>query len=138
MVKARHKHESDVACWHAYTEEQITKGLELAQILAEMYGLKDILGHEDIAPGRKTDPGPAFPLANIRSLVLGRDHDENERYQVVADTLNIRKGPGIEYEPVSSPLLRGTKLVVLEVRDRWSRVDAEAGGSRRRCIFVPM
>ena len=125
VVRARHKNESETACWHAFTEEQIKAALDLSQLLIEKYNLKDILGHEDIAPGRKTDPGPAFPLSNIRSAVFGRSQDENEIYKVIAETLNIRKGPGIEYDTVSPPLLRGTRLVVLEVRERWSRVDVE-------------
>lgn len=29
----------------------------------------DIVGHADIAPGRKTDPGPAFDWAQLRSLL---------------------------------------------------------------------
>jgi len=41
------------------------------------------------------------------------------------DGLNIRKGPGVEYDPVSSPLSRGTKVTPLEKIDRWSRVDVE-------------
>jgi N-acetylmuramoyl-L-alanine amidase len=87
------------------------------------YRLKDIVGHEDIAPGRKSDPGPVFPLQNIRAKVFGRSMDESETYEVIADSLNIRRGPGIEYEPAASPLLRGTKVILLEGRDRWSKVD---------------
>ena len=32
-------------------------------------GEQDIVGHADIAPGRKTDPGPAFDWAHLRSLL---------------------------------------------------------------------
>jgi N-acetylmuramoyl-L-alanine amidase len=92
-------------------------------ILVKTYGLRDIVGHDDIAPGRKNDPGPAFPLANIRARVFGRSGEEDKTYEVNVDSLNIRRGPGIEYEPVSSPLLRGTRVVLLESRDRWSKVD---------------
>jgi N-acetylmuramoyl-L-alanine amidase len=125
VVKARHKNETEIACWHAYTEAQIGRAEELAELLVREYGLADILGHEDIAPGRKSDPGPAFPLVNIRSAVLGRAQDSEDVYEIAADTLNIRKGPGIEFEPVSAPLLRGTRVMMQEMRDRWSRVDVE-------------
>jgi N-acetylmuramoyl-L-alanine amidase len=58
--------------WHRFPEEQITACLEVAEALVEQYKLEDILGHSDIAPTRKQDPGPAFPLAHIRSVIFGR------------------------------------------------------------------
>jgi N-acetylmuramoyl-L-alanine amidase len=125
VLQARHKNEPDMAFWHVYTEEQIGVGLELAGILVRTYGLQDIVGHDDIAPGRKNDPGPAFPLVNIRAKVFGRSEEQDDIYEVVADSLNIRRGPGVEYDTVFSPLLRGTKVALLESTDRWSRVDVE-------------
>jgi N-acetylmuramoyl-L-alanine amidase len=71
VIQAKHKFEQDLSWWHTYTEDQIKTALELALLLAKTYGLKDVIGHEDIAPGRKSDPGPAFPLANIRAKVFG-------------------------------------------------------------------
>jgi AmpD protein len=32
----------------------------------------EIVGHSDIAPGRKTDPGPAFDWAALQKLLNGR------------------------------------------------------------------
>lgn len=58
--------------WHAFPEAQISAFVEIAQFLIGQYGLQDVLGHSDIAPGRKTDPGPAFPMDNIRSALFGR------------------------------------------------------------------
>lgn len=123
VLQAKHKCEQDLSYWHTYTEIQIERALGLTTTLVSAYKLKDIVGHDDIAPGRKSDPGPAFPLANIRARVFGRSDEQEPTYEVVVDSLNIRKGPGIEYEPVSSPLLRGTTVALLENRDRWSKVD---------------
>ena len=123
VLQARHKFEQDLSYWHTYTEIQIEKALELALILMKTYGLKDIVGHDDIAPGRKNDSVPAFPIGNIRARVFGRSDEEDKTCEVTVESVNIRRGPGIEYEPVSSPLLRGTRVVLLESRDRWSKVD---------------
>jgi N-acetyl-anhydromuramoyl-L-alanine amidase len=43
-----------------YTDAQYESLAELARALFQHYGPLDTAGHSDIAPGRKTDPGPAF------------------------------------------------------------------------------
>lgn len=43
-----------------YTQPQLQQLLALAQALRLRYGTEHIRGHEHVAPGRKTDPGPAF------------------------------------------------------------------------------
>jgi N-acetylmuramoyl-L-alanine amidase len=123
VVYAKHRLDEGFRWWHAYTEAQIQKALELARLLVRHYGLKDVVGHEDIAPDRKRDPGPAFPLEHIRSMVLGRNEEERDRYEVTASALNIRSGPGVEFPSVAEPLTRGTIVALLEKRDRWSKVE---------------
>ena len=43
------------------------------RVLHAAYEFDDILGHEEISPKRKVDPGPAFPLDSMRSRILGRN-----------------------------------------------------------------
>lgn len=43
-----------------YTDEQYVTLARLAPVLRNRYPLAHVRGHEHIAPGRKTDPGPAF------------------------------------------------------------------------------
>ena len=128
VVYVKHKLDDEPRWWHAYTEIQIQKALELAQLLVRHYNLKDVVGHEDIAPDRKRDPGPAFPLEHVRASVLGREGEEPECYEVTVSTLNIRSGPGVEFPPVAEPLKRGTEVVLLEKRDRWNKVELVKNG----------
>ncbi|MEA5581775.1 N-acetylmuramoyl-L-alanine amidase [Nodularia harveyana UHCC-0300] len=65
-----HKNESIATGWHTYTKEQISSSIKVAVALHSEYTFKGILGHDDIAPDRKIDPGPAFPMKDFISHVL--------------------------------------------------------------------
>ena len=134
VVEAAHRNGGEVAGWHAYPMAQLAAAAEVANALVRHYGLEDVLGHDDIAPGRKTDPGPAFPMDGFRARVLGRAEDEapEERERVqTATALNIRSGPGTRFEKLpASPLPAGTKLEVVGAQGAWRHVavlDAVAG-----------
>ena len=43
-----------------FTDVQYTALITLTKCLCDHYPIQDIAGHSDIAPGRKTDPGPYF------------------------------------------------------------------------------
>ena len=52
-----------------YTPEQYTQLAKVSAMLMKYYPLvtpKRIVGHCDIAPGRKTDPGPSFSFSHFR------------------------------------------------------------------------
>lgn len=59
-----------------YTGAQYTVLAAVTRLLMQRYPALEprrIVGHSDIAPGRKTDPGPAFDWARLRRL-LNPDH----------------------------------------------------------------
>lgn len=68
-VKVKEFHE--LTYWQCFTDIQIEKGLEITKLLLQEYNLIDILGHSDISPGRKIDPGPAFPMNKFKKLLNG-------------------------------------------------------------------
>ena len=70
VLVARHKDGSAARPWHTYTPAQIAAVIGISRALHAAYRFEDVVGHEDVAPGRKTDPGPAFPMAMVRAAVM--------------------------------------------------------------------
>ncbi len=58
--------------WQPYPEAQIDAVIELVRWIAERHGVQpeNILGHSDIAPQRKLDPGPRFPWHRLAEAGL--------------------------------------------------------------------
>lgn len=56
--------------WATYTDQEIDILVEVGRALFKAYPtLQDVVGHDDISPGRKSDPGPAFPMDYLRKKV---------------------------------------------------------------------
>lgn len=51
-----------------FSEAQYRTLDKLLATLISHYPVRDIVGHSDIAPGRKTDPGPCFDWAKLAAL----------------------------------------------------------------------
>ncbi len=120
VVEAVHKNESHVSGWHVYSAEQLETLSDVARLLVDTYQLQDIIGHDDIAPHRKFDPGPAFPMESFRARILGREKDDEPQYETTG-ILNIRSGPGVQHPTLpESPLPKGTRLEILERQGHWA------------------
>ena len=52
-----------------FEDAQYKRLAELTRALQAKYPIIDIVGHSDIVPGRKTDPGPCFDWARYRELL---------------------------------------------------------------------
>ena len=62
-----------------YTDLQYESLAELALEICRSYPnitVERIVGHSDIAPGRKTDPGPAFDWTRFRTLLAQSNGEE--------------------------------------------------------------
>jgi N-acetylmuramoyl-L-alanine amidase len=63
---AKHKNGGPVTEWETYPSAQLAACEMLSKVLCDRYKLDDVVGHDDIAPKRKSDPGPAFPMQLLR------------------------------------------------------------------------
>jgi N-acetylmuramoyl-L-alanine amidase len=117
--------------WEIFPSEQLRVLQELCQALLRAYpSIKEIVGHDDISPDRKQDPGAAMPLDHLQ--ILADDRDETRFgtwYEVIARSgLNVRAGPGTEH-PVVSVLPLGSRVMVAENAGSWFSVDLQNDGA---------
>jgi len=52
-----------------YKDIQIQKAVEVCEALVKNYPIKEIIGHSDIAPKRKADPGKQFPWTRFKTII---------------------------------------------------------------------
>lgn len=132
VIQAVHRNETTPSYWLIYPEAQLEAAFNLCVSLREKYpAIRELLGHEEIAPGRKSDPGPAFPLDQFRRRLIEQSRGEDgpalelqdnvtssqprsaaaqiERIGIVTATkLNIRTAPRADAPLVAHALVRGT------------------------------
>lgn len=139
-----HRNQTESTFWHRYPEEQIALVESLCRFLVAHYTANDaqiehILGHEEISPKRKIDPGPAFPLDKLRDRILQGNRDEEgdegdeldvelvgRRVGVVTAThLNVRSDASTEADKVGPPLKQGARVEILDEKNEWYKVKAQ-------------
>lgn len=138
--------------WLAYSDKQIAASAALHAALKVAYpAINTVLGHYHICPGRKTDTNPLFPLARMQAIVRGEAGELPAPVEVkpepkmpsatakpgfipdatvVADVLNLRGGPGIQFA-VKGAIPFGTRIDVQE-KDQltgWLRVITPFGAT---------
>lgn len=128
----RHKNENEARYWHEYKEAQLVVTEKICFALKAAFPIQYILGHDEISPKRKTDPGPCFPIESLRGKILdlrSMDDDDFPDTGVVAvDNLNIRANASASADKVAKPLKKDAIVHVLEEKDGWYKVKTEITG----------
>lgn len=134
IMTARHKNRSAVQQWQTYTEAQFDVVADICRLLCAEYGIdaKDIIGHDDISPDRKTDPGPAWDMPRFRGLVEGRasdDEPDTDHYKVTASSgLNMRRDPSLHGELIET-LGKGVAVELVQREGPWALVARVGSGT---------
>ena len=98
--------------WERYTVAQLNAFGEVCQVLLLKYPtIKNLIGHDEIAMGRKPDPGPAFPFSDFYPLFNSRNSDlgPTKTVQSPDGTLNVRRGMSGNFELITK-LNNGDKV----------------------------
>lgn len=141
VMEGKHRNRPVISkYWQTYTEAQIKSVEELCRALIKAYDVKYILGHEEISVGRKFDPGPAFPLDDMRQRIfesesghagqvsLPSELETGDIAFVSVSTLNIRETASGSARKVADPLPEGTKVKILAIEGDWAKVEVDVDG----------
>jgi N-acetylmuramoyl-L-alanine amidase len=72
-IKAKHKNGGPEMGWQKFPEAQVSAAYLVCEALIDAYPtIVEVAGHDDIAPLRKRDPGPAFDMDKFRSWLFDR------------------------------------------------------------------
>ncbi|MFA7668063.1 MAG: N-acetylmuramoyl-L-alanine amidase [Burkholderiaceae bacterium] len=72
--------------WQPYSDAQIQALIPLLKDIVRRHQIlpRNVVGHSDIAPHRKQDPGPAFPWQTLAQAGLGRWYDQAKASQLAS------------------------------------------------------
>lgn len=120
VLKAIHKNEKKEQAWQTYTEVQVDATEQLAKLLYSYYNLEFILGHDDISPVRKSDPGPAFPMDKFSVAALCSK--DVVTFFRTKSNLNMRVGAGTNFK-VTEVIPQGISVIGIFKEGDWTKID---------------
>ena len=130
-----------------YSTKQISSILKLGKYLIKKYNIKkkNILGHSDIAPNRKKDPGEKFPWKDLAKIKLTKWHNLDEKkirkFRLVKLTFNeenkfLKNLLKIGYNLPRVSKLRSEKKMIFKAFQRRFRQSLINGFADQECLLI--
>ena len=130
-----------------YRVKQIQSLKGLLKKLIKKYKIKynNILGHSDISPNRKKDPGEKFPWKNLSKLKLAQWHNLNEKklkkYRLIKLSLKdenkfLKNLYKIGYNKIKSSKLIDNKRFLAKSFQRRFRQNLVNGIIDKECLII--
>ena len=125
IMKINHKHKfwtaNENRHWFKYPDAQLQALYKLCRKLFEIYHPVNAVGHDDISPARKPDPGPAFPWDEFKTNVFGSANQVGKIFVVNTGGTNMRASFTTS-APIIKKLPVGFELGLIETNGQWSKV----------------
>jgi N-acetylmuramoyl-L-alanine amidase len=126
VMKKRHWKELGERPWQTFTEEQIRVVREIVGALKERYPtIQEIVGHDMVNLINRLDPGPLYPLGELREAILGDPQPAIKAYRTTQECPiyeNLANRPPNVPHPDWGELPEKSQVRVREVHDKWSFV----------------
>ena len=130
-----------------FTSKQIFSLVRLLKFLIKKYNIKNrnILGHSDIAPNRKKDPGEKFPWKTLAKKNLCKWHNLDEkkikrfrnlRLSYSENKLFFRNLRNIGYPAILNIKYKDKKMNVIRAFQRKFRQNLINGKSDKECLLI--
>ena len=130
-----------------FSRKQINSTKKLLKYLIKLYRInsKNVLGHSDIAPDRKKDPGEKFPWKELAKSKLSKWHnlDEKKLKQKRLIRLNFNEEKNlminlnkIGYSRISQKNYDLKKKNIIKAFQRHFRQNLINGISDKECLFI--
>ena len=130
-----------------FSRKQIISTKKLLEHLIKKYNvnLKNILGHSDISPDRKKDPGEKFPWKKLAKSKLSLWHNLDEKklkkkrlvkLNLIEESIFVKNLNKIGYHKISKKNFNYQKRILIKAFQRRFRQDLINGISDQECLVI--
>jgi hypothetical protein len=123
----KHWNEQGERPWQTFSEEQVRVVQEIVAALKEKYPtIQEILGHDMVNLINRLDPGPLYPLGDLRAAILGDSQLGITSYRTTKECPIYEnfgnQPPKLLPHPDFGELPKNSQVRVREVHDDWTLV----------------